>query len=170
MSPSGCSRIIYTPGSSVDFPHLFVQFKKRSPVSRLCSQPTIRHVGGFRSIQSHIHCLLYVHLSFSYAFLAFITAVMSLDRLPNGLQSVCQANGFIETSGTEWLVQKFGGTSIGKFPLDIVENVVRRVTSLICAAKFIPLTTFRPSLSHGRVAIVCSARSSKSKSEGTTNR
>ncbi|KAL2013459.1 hypothetical protein VTN00DRAFT_984 [Thermoascus crustaceus] len=51
-----------------------------------------------------------------------------------------------------WVVQKFGGTSVGKFALNIVDQVVL------------------PSLSEHRVAIVCSARSSSSKAEGTTNR
>ncbi|KAF4629856.1 hypothetical protein G7Y89_g8287 [Cudoniella acicularis] len=50
-----------------------------------------------------------------------------------------------------WIVQKFGGTSIGKYPLNVVENVI------------IPATC------HNRVVIVCSARSSSTKSEGTTN-
>ncbi|KAI9850689.1 MAG: Aspartokinase [Thelocarpon superellum] len=51
-----------------------------------------------------------------------------------------------------WIVQKFGGTSIGKFASNIAQDIVR--------------TT----LSHHRVAVVCSARSSHSKLEGTTNR
>ncbi|KAF9999643.1 Aspartokinase [Entomortierella chlamydospora] len=51
-----------------------------------------------------------------------------------------------------WLVQKFGGTSIGKFIDTIAGNIVPSY-----------LTT-------NRVAVVCSARSSESKSSGTTNR
>lgn len=127
------------PGSSVNFPNFLVQPHKKLGVTSF-SHPTIRHVGWFRSVQAHIRCLLYVHSSLSCVFLVRFAAVMSLDRLPNGLQSGCQANGLIETAGTKWLVQKFGGTSIGKFPLDIVENVVRRVSSSICAAKVLPLT------------------------------
>ena len=58
---------------------------------------------------------------------------MGPDSLVNGLRSGCQPDGFIETSGDKWLVQKFGGTSVGKFPLNVVDNVVRRVLSLICS-------------------------------------
>lgn len=51
-----------------------------------------------------------------------------------------------------WIVQKFGGTSVGKFPENIVDDIVK-VTS-----------------ETNRVAVVCSARSSQTKSEGTTSR
>lgn len=54
------------------------------------------------------------------------------------------------TSG--WVIQKFGGTSVGKFPEKICDEIVS------------------PHLKNSRVAIVCSARSSKTKSEGTTSR
>ncbi|KAJ6010513.1 hypothetical protein N7451_001925 [Penicillium sp. IBT 35674x] len=53
---------------------------------------------------------------------------------------------------SSWVVQKFGGTSVGKFALNIIEQVVL------------------PSLAENRVAVVCSARSSSTKAEGTTNR
>lgn len=50
-----------------------------------------------------------------------------------------------------WLVQKFGGTSIGKLLQDITDTII-------------------PShLQTHQVAVVCSARSSRSKSEGTTS-
>ncbi|WEW56288.1 aspartate kinase [Emydomyces testavorans] len=61
-------------------------------------------------------------------------------------------NGVSGSSSPEWIVQKFGGTSVGKFPLEIVDNVVRS------------------SIESKRVAVVCSARSSSSKADGTTNR
>lgn len=51
-----------------------------------------------------------------------------------------------------WVIQKFGGTSVGKFSAKICNEVVAPAT-----------------IAH-RVAIVCSARSSQTKSEGTTNR
>ncbi|ODQ78026.1 hypothetical protein BABINDRAFT_163067 [Babjeviella inositovora NRRL Y-12698] len=51
-----------------------------------------------------------------------------------------------------WIVQKFGGTSVGKFPEKITDEVVQ---------------VFSKS---NRVAVVCSARSSQTKSEGTTSR
>ncbi|EHA22469.1 aspartokinase [Aspergillus niger ATCC 1015] len=53
---------------------------------------------------------------------------------------------------SNWIVQKFGGTSVGKFALNIIDQVVL------------------PSLLEHRVAIVCSARSSSTKAAGTTNR
>ncbi len=52
----------------------------------------------------------------------------------------------------EWVVQKFGGTSVGKFPVQIAEDVVGRY------------------LVGNKVACVVSARSSETKSEGTTSR
>lgn len=51
-----------------------------------------------------------------------------------------------------WIIQKFGGTSVGKFPENIVDNIVKVYSET------------------NRVAIVCSARSSQTKSEGTTSR
>lgn len=51
-----------------------------------------------------------------------------------------------------WIVQKFGGTSVGKFPEQIVEDIVTRY------------------LEDHKIAIVCSARSTDTKAEGTTNR
>lgn len=51
-----------------------------------------------------------------------------------------------------WLVQKFGGTSVGKYPLNIANNIVKVHSE------------------RHRVAVVCSARSTETKSEGTTTR
>ncbi|RSL90553.1 hypothetical protein CEP52_014553 [Fusarium oligoseptatum] len=51
-----------------------------------------------------------------------------------------------------WVVQKFGGTSVGKFPDKIARDIVRA------------------SLSRNRVIVVCSARSTGKKAEGTTSR
>ncbi|KAI2615903.1 aspartate kinase [Hypoxylon sp. NC1633] len=56
------------------------------------------------------------------------------------------------TSSQGWVVQKFGGTSVGKFPDNIAEDIVR------------------PSLSSNKIAVVCSARSSGKKVTGTTSR
>ncbi|PPJ53753.1 hypothetical protein CBER1_04589 [Cercospora berteroae] len=55
--------------------------------------------------------------------------------------------------GGNWVVQKFGGTSVGKFPVKIAEDIVQA------------------NLEPGRrIAVVCSARSSTTKDQGTTNR
>ncbi|KAJ6261249.1 Aspartokinase [Drechslerella dactyloides] len=51
-----------------------------------------------------------------------------------------------------WIIQKFGGTSVGKFPDKIAEDIVKVY------------------IEQNKVAIVCSARSTDTKAEGTTNR
>ncbi|WYZ38955.1 hypothetical protein EsH8_III_000869 [Colletotrichum jinshuiense] len=61
-----------------------------------------------------------------------------------------QATG--NTSSGGWVVQKFGGTSVGKFPDKIATDIVRA------------------SLSQNKVVVVCSARSTGKKVEGTTSR
>ncbi|CDR44575.1 CYFA0S15e00210g1_1 [Cyberlindnera fabianii] len=55
-------------------------------------------------------------------------------------------------SSQGWIVQKFGGTSVGKFSEKITDDIVKVYSQ------------------SNRVAVVCSARSSKTKSEGTTSR
>ncbi|RMY30987.1 hypothetical protein D0866_07608, partial [Hortaea werneckii] len=57
--------------------------------------------------------------------------------------------------GANWVVQKFGGTSVGKFPTKIAEDIV--------------LAGLNPPHNQ-RIAVVCSARSTGTKAEGTTNR
>ncbi|KAF8249470.1 aspartate kinase [Wilcoxina mikolae CBS 423.85] len=51
-----------------------------------------------------------------------------------------------------WIIQKFGGTSVGKFPQQIAENIAG------------------VHMNENKIAIVCSARSTDTKAEGTTNR
>ncbi|TLS25071.1 hypothetical protein PpBr36_07353 [Pyricularia pennisetigena] len=51
-----------------------------------------------------------------------------------------------------WVVQKFGGTSVGKFPDKIAEDIVQ------------------PYLRNNKLVVVCSARSSGKKVTGTTSR
>ncbi|KAL4258811.1 Aspartate kinase [Pleurotus pulmonarius] len=51
----------------------------------------------------------------------------------------------------KWLVQKFGGTSVGKFPVQIASNIVSNY------------------IDQYKVAVVCSARSGSTKALGTTN-
>ncbi|KAK9365964.1 Aspartate/glutamate/uridylate kinase [Lipomyces kononenkoae] len=72
----------------------------------------------------------------------------STGSLNNGMTSSQTLSHDTDT----WLIQKFGGTSVGKFPVEIVDNIVRAY------------------LKDYRVAIVCSARSTDTKAEGTTNR
>ncbi|KAK7684980.1 hypothetical protein QCA50_011815 [Cerrena zonata] len=52
---------------------------------------------------------------------------------------------------TKWIVQKFGGTSVGKFAVQIAEDIVSEY------------------LDQHKVALVCSARSGTTKALGTTN-
>ncbi|KAM5342701.1 hypothetical protein ACJ41O_013667 [Fusarium nematophilum] len=59
---------------------------------------------------------------------------------------------YSNNSSLGWVVQKFGGTSVGKFPDKIAKDIVRA------------------SLSQNRVIVVCSARSTGKKAEGTTSR
>ncbi|KAI1772829.1 aspartate kinase [Hypoxylon cercidicola] len=56
------------------------------------------------------------------------------------------------SSSGGWVVQKFGGTSVGKFPDSIAEDIVRA------------------NLNSNKIAVVCSARSSGKKVTGTTSR
>ncbi|KAH8908797.1 aspartate kinase [Coniochaeta sp. PMI_546] len=51
-----------------------------------------------------------------------------------------------------WIVQKFGGTSVGKFPDKIAEDIIR------------------PYLDQHKIVVVCSARSTGKKVSGTTSR
>ncbi|OIW29848.1 aspartate kinase [Coniochaeta ligniaria NRRL 30616] len=51
-----------------------------------------------------------------------------------------------------WIVQKFGGTSVGKFPDKIAEDIIR------------------PYLDQHKIVVVCSARSTGKKVTGTTSR
>ena len=52
---------------------------------------------------------------------------MDQNTLPNGLRSASQPDGSSDTTTEKWLIQKFGGTSVGKGPISIMDNVVRRV-------------------------------------------
>lgn len=51
----------------------------------------------------------------------------------------------------DWVVHKYGGTAVGKFPWEIARNV-------------------KEDLSKNRVSVVCSARSTHVKTQGTTTR
>ncbi|KAG8629762.1 hypothetical protein KVT40_001381 [Elsinoe batatas] len=67
------------------------------------------------------------------------------ERIPHTQEKELPGNA-------NWVVQKYGGTSLGKFPVNIAEDIVL------------------PGLKEHRIAVVCSARSTYTKSEGTTNR
>ncbi|KAL1878077.1 hypothetical protein VTK73DRAFT_8128 [Phialemonium thermophilum] len=56
------------------------------------------------------------------------------------------------TSPNGWIIQKFGGTSVGKFPDKIAEDIIR------------------PYLEQHKIVVVCSARSTGKKATGTTSR
>ena len=75
---------------------------------------------------------------------------MTIDDVRNGHYSGSSTPDRPGSSGS--VVQKFGGTSVGKFAREIVANVVK------------------PNLVKHNVAVVCSAVSATVKAEGTTNR
>ncbi|KAI2621571.1 aspartate kinase [Xylaria nigripes] len=65
------------------------------------------------------------------------------------------ATGTVTRSNADaqsWIVQKFGGTSVGKFPFNIARDIVR------------------PSLTSNKIVVVCSALSAGKKATGTTSR
>ena len=69
-----------------------------------------------------------------------------------------------------WLVQKFGGTSVGKFAVKIARDVVSSVPqSLSSCQSSLPTPLGRNYIDNHKVAIVCSARSGSTKALGTTN-
>ncbi|PNS15502.1 hypothetical protein CAC42_761 [Sphaceloma murrayae] len=67
------------------------------------------------------------------------------ERIPHKQEKELPGNA-------NWVVQKYGGTSLGKFPVNIAQDIIV------------------PGLANHRIAVVCSARSTYTKSEGTTNR
>lgn len=75
---------------------------------------------------------------------------MSQSPRPRSYNSVLDLSSGVNAQG--WIVQKFGGTSVGKFAGSIVDDIVKSYSQ------------------NYRVAVVCSARSSHTKSEGTTSR
>ncbi|KAG6873912.1 hypothetical protein C0995_009692 [Termitomyces sp. Mi166 len=76
----------------------------------------------------------------------------SLPRTPPNLHQ-----NTIDPSA-RWLVQKFGGTSVGKFAVKIAEDIVAFLRGYT-----------RNYIDQHKVAIVCSARSGTTKALGTTN-
>ncbi|KAL0567449.1 Aspartokinase [Marasmius crinis-equi] len=73
----------------------------------------------------------------------------SVFSLPTATPPNLRQNGI--NPAAKWLVQKFGGTSVGKYPVEIARDVV---------SDFID---------SNKVAVVCSARSGSTKLLGTTN-
>jgi aspartate kinase len=75
---------------------------------------------------------------------------MTINTIPNGNYA-----GSVDPKrpvSPGCVVQKYGGTSVGKFAWKIVTDVIK------------------PSLAKEHVAVVCSAISAKVKADGTTNR
>ncbi|PQE12015.1 aspartate kinase protein [Rutstroemia sp. NJR-2017a BVV2] len=77
-----------------------------------------------------------------------------------------------DTKTRTWVVQKFGGTSVGKFPVNIAEDIVRYATfKSIRGRPTVKLIEHHSaSLNDHKIAVVCSARSTGKKVEGTTSR
>ena len=69
-----------------------------------------------------------------------------------------------------WLVQKFGGTSVGKFATKIARDIVSSVSQFLPSfPNLLPAFLGRNYIDNHKVAVVCSARSGSTKSLGTTN-
>ncbi|KAI5838777.1 Aspartate/glutamate/uridylate kinase [Morchella snyderi] len=77
---------------------------------------------------------------------------MALEILPPSPTTNGHAQMKKNDASGGWVVQKFGGTSVGKFAEKIAEDIVRA------------------HLGENKIAVVCSARSTDTKAEGTTNR
>ena len=76
--------------------------------------------------------------------------LFNIEKKISCIPDMKSENG-ISTLERDWVVQKYGGTSIGKFPSEIAE--------IICHE-----------LERNRLAVVCSARSSGIKADGTTTK
>lgn len=80
-------------------------------------------------------------------------------------------------SSNGWIIQKFGGTSVGKFPDKIAEDIIRYDIHHLNMHRLCSITN-RAGLSLGarsyidehKVVVVCSARSTGKKVTGTTSR
>lgn len=95
--------------------------------------------------------------------------IMGSHHLVNGYQD--SRDLLHNHSSKPWVVQKFGGTSIGKFADKIAEDVVRWAFRSGSVGSWTDTTlSHSPSLHGNRIAVVCSARSGSTKLEGTTNR
>ena len=70
----------------------------------------------------------------------------------NGVSEGASEGLLLQNNATQpWIVHKYGGTAVGKFPRAISQNVRQQIRSR-------------------RVGIVCSARSTNVKTQGTTTR
>ncbi|CAE6484727.1 unnamed protein product [Rhizoctonia solani] len=75
-----------------------------------------------------------------------------------------------DSPNARWVIQKFGGTSVGKFAAKIAEEVVPCVLSLYTVTRITPfLSKRRAYIAEDKVVLVCSARSGSTKALGTTN-
>ncbi|KAI9714777.1 MAG: Aspartokinase [Bogoriella megaspora] len=74
-----------------------------------------------------------------------------IDSHTDGIERIIPHTQEMNLPGGRRVVLKFGGTSVGKFPLNIADIV-------------------QAALTQSSIAVVCSARSTSTKNEGTTNR
>jgi len=98
---------------------------------------------------------------------------MGLESLPNGHHDpgvVQEPASLRNILSKNWIVQKFGGTSVGRFAENIAGDIVKLVNAFSPQERKILISCNRPSIYQNRVVVVCSALSSQTKSEGTTNR
>ena len=70
-----------------------------------------------------------------------------------------------------WVIHKYGGTSAANFPKRIAEDIVRSAAHIWRLQLSKVADSYgRPATKNNRIAVVCSARSSSGKTDGTTNR
>lgn len=127
------------------------------------------------------------------------TLPVVMNGIRNAPAVVQQAQGEVgsnarrgNTSRGGWIVQKFGGTSVGKFAVNIAEDIVRYACPMPGTATIGGVHSrakkqivgkaqewrlmrgasayYRASLNDNKIAVVCSARSTGKKVEGTTSR
>lgn len=70
-------------------------------------------------------CSVPIHVSWLHAHKLVIVQLTSMDnRLPSDSDPLSMVNGGPVRTNSNWVVQKFGGTSVGKFALNIIDQVV----------------------------------------------
>jgi aspartate kinase len=98
---------------------------------------------------------------------------MNTAAIPNGVHdavSIAPTQLRANNAKGGWVVQKFGGTSVGKFAVNIAEDIVRWVYRKFYQKNKHKTNWHRAGLPNNKIAVVCSARSTGKKVEGTTSR
>ena len=145
-------------GAFFEFP------KKRRPIvfARYVCAIKLTYLASYSTLLKRL--LLKFHLPIQYSW------IMGSKPLMNGYHNpLCLIPN---NKSKAWVVQKFGGTSVGKFAELIADDIVKFAPNEYLARMTFLVTkiTIRFNIQNNRIAIVCSARSNDTKAEGTTNR